>query len=178
MSQILQQKLEKIIRDVPDFPKPGILFKDITPILKDPNLCFEITQEMGKTFLQEKPEVIIGIESRGFLFGILLAQHFKIPFVPIRKAGKLPHKTISHKYSLEYGSAEIEMHEDAIGPNTRVLVHDDLLATGGTAAAAGELIRRQDARLIGFSFLVELKFLEGRQVLEKFTPNVHSLIQF
>jgi adenine phosphoribosyltransferase len=174
----LQKLLENTIRDVPDFPKPGILFKDITPILKNPELCKLIIEDIGQTFTSEKPEAIIGIESRGFLFGILLANYFNIPFIPIRKAGKLPYKTIRHQYSLEYGNAEMEMHEDALEKGMRVLVHDDLLATGGTALAAASLINLQQAHLIGFSFLVELKFLHGRNNLEKFSQQIHSLIQY
>lgn len=178
MSQILQKQLEEIIRDVPDFPKPGILFKDITPIFKNPTLCHEIVLEIGRAHRDNQPDAIIGIESRGFLFGILLAQHWKIPFIPIRKAGKLPHKTISYKYALEYGTAEMEMHADALEEGMKVLVHDDLLATGGTAMAAAELVKLQNAKLVGFSFLVELNFLSGRKTLEKSSANIHSLIQF
>ena len=178
MAKKIEEKLEEVIRDVPDFPKPRILFKDITPILKDAKLCQEIVENIGLHFKKENPEAIIGIESRGFLFGIMLAQYFGIPFIPIRKAGKLPHKTISLKYALEYGTAEIEMHEDALFQGMRVIIHDDLLATGGTAAAAAELINLQKAQLVGFSFLVELKFLAGRKFLEKFSTEVHSLVQY
>jgi adenine phosphoribosyltransferase len=175
MEKTIREKLDEAIRDVPDFPKPGILFKDITPILKDSALCKEIVKEIGMNFDHEKPDAIIGIESRGFLFGIMIAQHFGIPFIPIRKAGKLPHKTVRLKYALEYGTAEIEMHEDALARGMKVLVHDDLLATG---EAAAQLVKLQGAELIGFSFLVELKFLDGRKLLEKFTGRVHSLIEF
>lgn len=178
MEKTIREKLDEAIRDVPDFPKPGILFKDITPILKDATLCKEIVEHIGGNFMNEKPDAIIGIESRGFLFGIMIAQHFGIPFIPVRKAGKLPHKTVRLKYALEYGTAEIEMHEDALTQGMKVLVHDDLLATGGTAGAAAELVKMQKAEIIGFSFLVELKFLEGRKFLDKFSGRIHSLIQY
>ena len=132
---MLKTKIDSVIREVPDFPKPGIMFKDITPILQDPVLCKEITDEICNHF-RSKVDVIVGVESRGFLFGMLIAQQLKVPFVTVRKKGKLPYKTVSYKYDLEYGSAEIEMHVDAIRKNDRVMVHDDLLATGGTAKAA------------------------------------------
>lgn len=172
----LETKVKEAIRDVADFPKPGILFKDITPILENPVLCREITQGLALPFQHLELNAIVGVESRGFLFGMLLAQHFNIPFIPVRKAGKLPYKTVSWSYDLEYGSATIEMHEDAIQPGWKVLIHDDLLATGGTAAAAAELIQKQGAGVEGFSFLVELAFLNGKSTLSAYSPNVQSLV--
>ncbi len=174
----IQERVKASIRDVADFPKPGILFKDITPILENPLLCREITQELAKAFDNIEIDAIVGVESRGFLFGMLLAQQFNVPFIPVRKAGKLPYKTIQYSYSLEYGSATVEMHIDAIKPEWKVLVHDDLLATGGTAMAAAELILKQQAHIAGFSFLVELEFLNGRQALMNYAPIVDSLVSY
>lgn len=174
----VKEKVKAAIRDVADFPKPGILFKDITPILEDAELCKEITLELAKPFESSKPDAIVGVESRGFLFGMLMAQHFNIPFIPVRKAGKLPYQTVSFSYDLEYGSATIEMHVDSIKPNWKVLVHDDLLATGGTAAAAAELIIKQKANVCGFSFLVELEFLNGKNALAKYHSDIESIVSF
>ena len=129
-------------------------------------------------FKEAQLNAIVGVEIRGFLFGMLMAQHLNIPFVPVRKAGKLPYKTISYAYDLEYGSATIEMHVNSLKPNWNVLVHDDLLATGGTASAAAELIKMQNARVAGFSFVVELEFLNGSQMLTKHQSPIHSLIKY
>jgi adenine phosphoribosyltransferase len=174
----IEEKLKSTIRDVADFPKPGILFKDITPLLEDPALCDEITHHLVLPFKNSDLHAIVGVESRGFLFGMLMAQHLKIPFVPVRKAGKLPYKTISYAYDLEYGSATVEMHVNSLKPDWNVLVHDDLLATGGTASAAAELIKMQNAQVAGFSFVVELEFLKGNQILAKHNTPVHSLIKY
>lgn len=175
---MLQERLNQAIRNVPDFPKPGILFKDITPILLDPILCKDIVEEFKTQFANHKIDAIAGVESRGFLFGMLIANAMNVPFITIRKAGKLPYKTISYEYTLEYGSAKMEMHIDALKPGWNVLVHDDLLATGGTAAASAELIKMQNANVAGFAFLVELAFLKGKERLNQYTPNVVSLINF
>ena len=172
------EKLIKAIRDVPDFPKPGILFKDITPIFQNPKLCREITIEYASKLTHLEIDVIAGIESRGFLFGLLLAQELQKPFVLIRKSGKLPYKTISEKYGLEYGTAEIEMHIDAIKPNQKVLIHDDLLATGGTAEATAKLIQKMNGEVEGFTFLVQLDFLKGVEKLKPFSQNIISLAHF
>jgi len=174
----IEEKVKSAIRDVPDFPKPGILFKDITPILENPVLCREITEALADQFRHTELNAIVGVESRGFLFGMMLAQQFNVPFIPVRKAGKLPYKTVQHSYNLEYGSATIEMHLDTIKPDWKVLVHDDLLATGGTAAAAAELILKQGGEVAGFSFLVELEFLAGKKVLEHYTSNIYSLVTY
>jgi len=174
----LQQRLETAIRAVPDFPKPGILFRDITPVLEDPLLCRAITEGFRER-LQDTPiDAIAGIESRGFLFGMPLALALGIPFLTVRKKGKLPWKTVSHKYELEYGSAEVEMHVDSVKPGMRVLVHDDLLATGGTAAAAAELVRMQGGSVAAFSFLIELSFLHGLKKLEPYNAKVTTLLTY
>ncbi|MCB0381651.1 MAG: adenine phosphoribosyltransferase [Flavobacteriales bacterium] len=175
---MIEDKLKKVIRDVPDFPKAGIIFKDITPILLDAKLTKEVVSELAKTTQSLNLNAIVGIESRGFWFGIMLANELGIPFIPIRKKGKLPYKTLSYKYDLEYGSAEVEVHEDAIQKNWNVLVHDDLLATGGTAKAASELILMQGGNVAGFSFVVELDFLNGRTELLKYSKNIISLANF
>jgi adenine phosphoribosyltransferase len=174
----IEEKVKNAIRDVADFPKPGILFKDITPILENPLLCREITEALADQFRHIQLNAVVGVESRGFLFGILLAQQFNIPFIPVRKAGKLPYKTVQHSYNLEYGSATIEMHLETIKPDWKVLIHDDLLATGGTAGAAAELILKQNAMVAGFSFIVELEFLHGRKALESYHSEIYSLVNY
>ena len=175
---MLEQRLRDAIRDVPDFPKPGILFKDITPILLDPALCSDTADDLADGVRQLRPDVVIGVESRGFFFGLMMAQRLGVPFVPVRKAGKLPYHTVSHQYSLEYGTATVEMHIDAVRPGQRVLIHDDLLATGGTAAAAAELVTRQGGTVAGFSFLVALDFLNGEQTLKPYADNIVSLLHY
>ena len=164
------------IRDVPDFPKPGILFKDITPILADPsvfNLCLDST---AARFDNAAVDVIVGIESRGFIFGAALASRMRKAFVPARKPGKLPAQKQRIDYQLEYGSDALEMHRDAISVGQKVLIVDDLLATGGTAWAACELVRALGGEVIGASFVVELTFLSGRQRLKP--VEVFSLVQY
>jgi len=175
---MISDKLNKVIRDVPDFPKPGIIFKDITPILLDAQLTRDIIDEMVKQVKSLNLDAIVGIESRGFWFGIMLANKLNIPFIPIRKKGKLPYKTVSYSYDLEYGSAEIEMHQDEIKENWNVLIHDDLLATGGTACAAAELILMQKAKVAGFSFVVDLEFLKGSEPLKKYSENIFNLVRY
>jgi adenine phosphoribosyltransferase len=160
------ERLRAAVRDVPDFPKKGIMFKDITPVLSDPEL-FRASIDL---FLQRcrgrEVDKIVGIDARGFLFGSAVAYELSLGFVPIRKRGKLPYTTDTAKYSLEYGEAEMEMHIDAIRKGERVVLVDDLLATGGTSAAAATLIRKIGADLIEAQFLIELEFLEGRKRLE------------
>jgi adenine phosphoribosyltransferase len=175
---LLTQRITAAIRTVPDFPKPGILFKDITPILLDYALCADIATEFAQRVRPWNVDAIVGIESRGFLFGMLVAQQLQVPFIPIRKAGKLPYHTISHEYQLEYGTAKVEMHVDAIQPGWNVLIHDDLLATGGTACAAAELIRKQKGTIAGFSFLVGLHFLNGNDALRAYSNNITSLVNY
>ncbi len=173
----LKQRIDQALRNVPDFPKEGILFKDITPVLEDATLSAAIVNEFAAK-IEGKVDAIAGIESRGFLFGFPVAMQLGIPFILIRKKGKLPYKTVSHKYDLEYGSAEIEMHVDTIKPGMNVLVHDDLLATGGTAVAASELITKQGGTVAGFSFLVELAFLKGAEKLHPYSDKITSLVSY
>ncbi|RED93866.1 adenine phosphoribosyltransferase [Marinoscillum furvescens] len=172
----ITQKLEQTIRDIPDFPKPGIVFKDITPVLANPEISKAVSEAFLNYWKKAQIDVIVGIESRGFMYGLPLAQGLDVPFVPVRKVGKLPYTTIRHSYDLEYGSAEVEIHTDAIAPGQRVLIHDDLLATGGTAAAAAELIRKIGGEVVGYSFLVELAFLNGRAKLAD--KEVHALVTY
>lgn len=173
----VENSIKAAIRDIKDFPKEGIIFKDITPIFQDPQLCKDIVDAFVEQFEGIKIDAIACVEARGFFFGPMIAQKLNIPFVPIRKVGKLPYETISHKYDLEYGSAEIEMHNDGIAKGSRVLIHDDLLATGGTAAAAAELINTV-GEVVGFSFMVDLTFLEGEAVLKKYSSNIKSLVKY
>jgi adenine phosphoribosyltransferase len=157
--------LAKTIRDVPDFPKEGILFKDITTLLKDPAALKETIKRMLAYCRGKDIDLVAGIESRGFIFGVTLAYELGVGFVPIRKSGKLPADTISESYSLEYGSNTLEMHLDAVQPGQKVLVVDDLLATGGTAQASCKLIERLGGEVTGLLFVVELNFLNGRDHL-------------
>lgn len=173
----LVDQIKKTIRDVADFPKPGIMFKDISPILEDQKLCSAIVDGFIKE-LDHKPDAIVGIESRGFLFGVLLANKLNVPFIMVRKAGKLPYKTIHCEYALEYGTAKIEMHIDALKKGWNVLVHDDLLATGGTAEAAAQLVKQQGANVSGFTFVVGLEFLNGKEKLKKHSNNITCLVQY
>ena len=172
----LSERLSSVIREVPDFPKPGILFKDITPVLEDHALCSEIVEDFYTRFSQEKIDAIVGVESRGFLFGMMMASRFKVPFVMVRKSGKLPWKTIVHEYNLEYGSAKVEMHTGSIREGWKVLIHDDLLATGGTAGAAAELVKKQGGEVLGFTFVIELSFLGGKQNLQRYSSKVYSTL--
>ena len=169
----MKHLLEKI-RTIPDFPKKGILFYDITTLLADPVGFSQVIEELAEPFLKKKIDVVCGIESRGFIFGSALANDLGAGFVPIRKPGKLPSKTIKEEYTLEYGTDALEIHEDAIKPGQRVLLVDDLLATGGTAYASFQLLRRLKADVVGLSFVIELTALAGRKRIEG-VP-VHSLI--
>jgi adenine phosphoribosyltransferase len=169
-------KLHAAIRNVPDFPKPGIIFKDITPILSDPALFHVAIESFVEATRIHAPTKIVGIDARGFLFGAAVAYELEIGFVPVRKKGKLPYKCESAAYELEYGEAVVEMHIDALQPGERVVLIDDLLATGGTAAAASRLIGQVGAELVEALFLIELNFLEGRKRLSP-TP-VRSFLQY
>lgn len=175
---MIQESIKAVIRDVPDFPKEGIIFKDITPIMLDAALSNSILDQLTEEYKLQGIDKIAGIESRGFLFGYPLAMRLGIPFVLIRKAGKLPYHKISHSYDLEYGSAVIEMHMDAVQAGDKVLIHDDLLATGGSAAAAAELIQKCGGVVAGFNFLVELDFLEGRNKLMPYSENITNLVAY
>jgi adenine phosphoribosyltransferase len=164
------------IRDVPDFPKPGIVFKDITPVLSDGRLFRPVIDAMVARWRGERIAKVVGIESRGFCFAAPMAYALGAGLTIVRKPGKLPWRTISEAYSLEYGEAVLELHEDAFQPGDRVLVVDDVLATGGTAEAVGRLLRRQNAHLISYSFLVELAFLGGAARLQ--ADSVHALLRY
>ncbi|MBN8701637.1 MAG: adenine phosphoribosyltransferase [Bacteroidetes bacterium] len=175
---MLEKRIKSTIRDIPNFPKEGIIFKDITPILKDTVLCEDITIELKNRFLEQPIHAVVGIESRGFLFGFKLATLLNVPFVMVRKPGKLPYKKIAQSYDLEYGSATVEMQLDEIKKGANVLIHDDLLATGGTAEAAAKLIHQQEGNIIGFCFLIELGFLKGREKLNNYSPKIVSLVNY
>lgn len=175
---MISTQLEKAIRDIPDFPKPGILFKDITPILKDAQLCTAIIDEFVNRLQGIQIDVIAGIESRGFLFGLMLANRLQIPFVPIRKQGKLPFKTIQEPCELEYDSAILELHTDAILPGQRVMIHDDLLATGGTVGAATRLVQKLNGVVAGYSFVISLDSLKGKEKLSSVSENIIALVSY
>lgn len=174
---MLEERLKLVIRDIPDFPKPGILFKDITPVLKDPQLCRDIIEGFVEKLQDIQVDAVAGLESRGFLFGMLLANRLNIPFIPIRKKGKLPFKTCSESYQLEYGRATIEVHEDAVISGSKILIHDDLLATGGTAVAASNLVEKLGAEVVGYTFLISLDFLQSKERLTHFSERVISLVR-
>jgi adenine phosphoribosyltransferase len=167
--------IERAIRDIPDYPKPGILFKDITPVLGQPELLEMAVEALAVPFLNAGVTKVIGVEARGFILGGMLAHRLGAGFVPVRKRGKLPYKTRSAEYSLEYGTDTIEMHIDAIAASDRVLIHDDVIATGGTASASYALARETGAEVVGYAFLIELGFLKGRDRLEPNVP-VHTLV--
>jgi adenine phosphoribosyltransferase len=168
--------LEDYIRDIPDFPKKGILFKDITPLLNNPKATEACLDKLLKLVGDQKIDKVVGIESRGFFFATLLAQKLNAGFIPIRKPGKLPFHTISRSYALEYGSDHIEMHKDAIKEGERILLHDDVLATGGTAKAACELIEHLGGHIVQCNFLMELEFLNGREKIPHF--DVQSVLKY
>lgn len=174
----LESRVKATIRDVPDFPKPGILFKDITPVLADAALCRDLLNGFVDQLGEIKVDGIVGIESRGFLFGMLLAQKLQVPFLPVRKKGKLPFKTYSYEYNLEYGSATIEMHTDSIKSGSSIIIHDDLLATGGTAAATAEIVKMQGGKVSAFSFLINLSFLNGKEKLAPHSNNIFSIVNY
>ena len=163
---ISEAAVKELIRDIPDFPTPGILFRDITPVLQSPAALREVINSMAECVRPMKPDVIVGIESRGFIFGAPVALELGVGFVPVRKAGKLPADTIKAEYALEYGTNVVEVHRDAIEPGMRVAIVDDLLATGGTAKAAIKLVEELGGTVAGISFLIELAFLKGRKLLD------------
>ena len=175
---MLSTKLKATIRDIKDFPKKGIVFKDITPILMDFKLCNEIVDDMICNLKEKTLDAVVGIESRGFLIGILIANKLNLPFIPVRKKGKLPYKVISRKYNLEYGTAELEIHTDSIKKNWNILLHDDLLATGGTASAASMLINDLGANVSVFAFIVELNALNGRKNILKYCNKIITSTNF
>jgi adenine phosphoribosyltransferase len=168
--------LKALVRDVPDFPSPGILFRDITPLLRDPEGLRSVIAALADRFRGRGVDLVAGVESRGFLFGAPLALALGVGFVPIRKPGKLPAETIRREYSLEYGTSQLEVHRDGIRPGERVLIVDDVLATGGTAAAGLELIEACGGEPIAAAFVVELSALGGREVLRDYV--VDSLLRY
>ncbi|RYD52276.1 MAG: adenine phosphoribosyltransferase [Sphingobacteriales bacterium] len=173
----LIRRLEATIDTIPDFPIPDILFRDISPVFLQPDLYQDVVADLAR-FSRGQVDVVCGIESRGYLFGIAIAVALNLPFVLIRKAGKLPPPTIREDYALEYGTAAIEMKTNAIQPGQRVLIHDDLLATGGTTEAAARLVARQGAKAVQFSFLIGLSALNGRERLRPFNADVYELLQY
>jgi adenine phosphoribosyltransferase len=175
---MIEQQIKDAIRDIPDFPKPGIVFKDITPILKDPVLCENILDAFIQKLKHTQIDIVAGVESRGFLFGLWLAYRLGVPFIPIRKAGKLPYTIRQKAYKLEYGEAVIEMHIDAFEPGQHILIHDDLLATGGTVAAASELIYEMGGTIAGFAFVVGLGFLNGKERIKPISDNIIVLANY
>jgi len=168
--------ISAFIRDVPDFPEPGILFKDITPLLGDSDAFTEALGAMAAPFSGVEIDLVVGIEARGFIFAAPLAQRFEAGFVPVRKPGKLPWQVNGHDYALEYGSDRLEAHSDAISEGAKVLVVDDVLATGGTGAAAVALVRELGGDVLGFSVLIELDFLGGRSKLSE--VDVHTVVHY
>ena len=168
--------LQKLIRDIPDWPKPGIVFKDITPLLADPAGLAMAVELMVNPYRGKNIELVIGAESRGFIFGTAIAQALSAGFVPVRKPRKLPSKVRSIEYDLEYGKDRLEIHADAIQPKQRVLIVDDVLATGGTMKACCDLVQQADACIVGLTVLIELTFLQGRPKLQPYA-NLHSVIR-
>ena len=170
------KELDQYVRNIPDFPKPGIQFKDITPLIKEPEILKIAINKLIHPFQNEKLTAVAGMEARGFIFGSLAAWELGISFIPLRKPNKLPFDVERLSYDLEYGSATLEIHVDALKKNDRVLLVDDLIATGGTAAASCQLIEKLGAEIVGCAFIVELDFLNGREKLSKY--NIHSLIHY
>lgn len=168
--------LKALIRNIPDFPQPGIMFRDITPLLKDPTGLEYVIDQMVELFAEYEIDYVVGIESRGFMFATPLVAKLGVGFVPVRKPGKLPADVHKVEYQLEYGSDSLEIHRDAMQPGSRVLVVDDLIATGGTAAATAQLIKLSACELVGFAFVIELTDLKGRENLP--TVATHSLVQY
>ncbi len=170
------EQLKQLIREVPDFPRPGILFYDITTLLKDPGGLRAVIDALRDHYAKTKVDLVLGVEARGFIFAPALACALGAGFVPVRKPNKLPARAVREEYQLEYGSDSVEIHEDAIRPGERVLIVDDLLATGGTAAAAARLVEKLGGKVAGLGFVVELDFLKGRQKLAG--HDVFSLLQY
>ena len=170
------EQIEALIRDVPDFPEPGIVFKDITPVLADPIAFSTIVDLIVVHFGRGNVDKVVGIEARGFILGAPVAYHFGAGVIPVRKKGKLPHETLEEAYALEYGTAALEIHKDAVQPGERVLVVDDVLATGGTAKAAASLVERVGGKVCGIATLIELEFLHGRDKLQGY--DLFTLIHY
>lgn len=175
---LLEKELRSVIREIPDFPQPGVLFKDISPLFLRPKLVERCVEELSRLYRVRDVNKVIGIESRGFLLGPMIALELGAGFGIVRKKGKLPAVAASVSYELEYGSATIEMARDVIEPGDRVLIHDDLLATGGTAAAAAKLVQEIGGKVMGFAFLIELEELGGRKALEPFKAPIRVLVRY
>jgi len=171
-----EDTMKQLIRDIPDFPAPGVLFRDITPVLQNASAFREVIESMVECVRPMKPDVIVGIESRGFILGTPVALELGVGFVPVRKAGKLPADTIRAEYALEYGTNVVEIHRDAIEPGMKAVILDDLLATGGTARAAVELVEQLEGKVAGLSFLIELLFLDGRKLLNGY--DIRTLVKY
>lgn len=169
---LTEQTMKQLIRDVPDFPTDGIIFRDITPVLQSPKAFCEVIEAMAESVRPMRPDVVVGIESRGFVLGAPVALELGLGFVPVRKVGKLPAQTVRAEYSLEYGTNVVEMHRDAIEPEMRAVIVDDLLATGGTARAAVQLVEELEGVVAGLSFLIELTSLRGRDLLTGYDVQV------
>jgi adenine phosphoribosyltransferase len=168
--------LQTKIRDVPDFPTPGIVFKDISPLLADAAALSQAIESLAEWAESRRPDLVVGAEARGFILGGALAHRLGCGFVPARRPGKLPWRTVSASYALEYGENALELHEDAFARGARVLIHDDLLATGGTVKAMAELVEKLGGEIVGIAFVISLEFLNGRERLAGY--DVHSLIQY
>ncbi len=174
--EVRMEEIRNAIRDIPDFPKPGIIFKDITPILKDPALFGKTVDIFVEHYRDRGVSAVASIESRGFIFGSVLALKLGVPFIPIRKKGKLPYKTVTATYELEYGTDSVEMHEDALNTGDNVLILDDLVATGGTAKATAELVEKVGAKVLEIAVVIELAFLNPREKLAGY--DIFSIVQF
>jgi adenine phosphoribosyltransferase len=169
--------LKEAIRSINDYPKPGIIYRDITPLLKSPDL-FSLAIDICAELIDSNIDLIAAIDARGFIFGSALAQKLRKGFIPIRKRNKLPYKVISQEYSLEYGVDQLELHIDAITPSQKILLIDDVLATGGTAEASAKLVNQLGGEIVSMIFIIELLGLNGRQRLEEYSNNIHSLITY
>jgi adenine phosphoribosyltransferase len=174
----LEERIKHAMVDVHDFPSPGIVFKDITPLFQDPSLLNDLVDAMVEAYKDQRIDAIVGLESRGFLLAVPLSMRLGIPFIMVRKKGKLPRECHSISYDLEYGSSTIEMHKDALQPGSRVLIHDDVLATGGTAEAAAKLVQQAGAEVAMFQFIVELSFLKGMDRMLPYTSRVTTFARF
>lgn len=177
VEESIKEFIANTIRTIPDFPKEGIQFKDITTLLQDKKALKLTSFMLERPFTNTHIDIIVGLESRGFLFGTNLAQDLNAAFVPVRKPGKLPHETISESYELEYGTDQMEIHKDAIFEGAKVIIHDDLIATGGTASAASKLVQRLGGEVIGYSFILELSALKGRDLLIPGVPVESILVE-
>jgi len=175
-NSVIAGELQKMVRNVADFPKKGIVFRDITPILADARGLAKAAQAMAQPFRDKRIDVVVGPESRGFILGVAVARELSCGFVPVRKPGKLPAQTIAQEYELEYGTDKLEMHADAITPGQRVLIVDDLLATGGTIQACCQMVKQLAGEIVGISFLIELAFLNGQAKISDY--NVHTVISY